>query len=449
MLEAIEGIEDLFQLVDGNAGPIVIDVEYEVRTVGRPADFCGTTVANGVLKQVPQRPSERVGSKPHGNIITRGKGAVCRHIAAQAVQKIAQIDHFGTFGSGKAPCKGERRFDHALHLFDRCDEAVPRLFFVNQLRADTHSSQRRAQIVTKRCEHPCPIADKPGQPSLHAVEGDGQILDLGRPRDGQFTHILAPAKMVRGLGEVPQRTRQARHDKPEDRHQKQSGGNSKGQHRIERPLDWRTLEPRSDIQPTRSLDGDRQVHLNRRQLSAHHREMHFRHLVREIGKGPQRALDLVQFNANIPAVAIAQKRAYASFHDAAIRMTGVFHARNVRQIKPDQWRIRRAEDRVLQLRRGLLDQPRDICCATGGLEPQCGTNRKGALVSEQEQADRLGHDKCRDHKQDQLAAQRPHRTAHHGASSTSAARQYPPFRTVLMTLGLSTSGSILRRRRLI
>ena len=222
--------------------------------------------------------------------------------------------------------------------------------------------------MTKRCEHPCPIADKPGQPSLHAVEGDGQILDLGRPRDGQFTHILAPAKMVRGLGEVPQRTRQARHDKPEDRHQEQSGGNSKGQHRIERPLDWRTLEPRSDIQPTRSLDGDGQVHFNRCQLSAHHREMHFCHLVREIGKRPQRALDLVQFNANIPAVAVIHQGAYARFHDAAVRMTGVIRDRSVRQIEPDQRRICRAKDRVLQIQRGLFDQPRDIRCATRGLE---------------------------------------------------------------------------------
>ena len=130
-------------------------------------------------------------------------------------------------------------------------------------------------------------------------------------------------------------------------------------------------------------------------------------------------------------------------------MNGVVHDRPIRQVETNQRRIGGTQDRGVQIHRRLFQQPGDIRGPPCRLETERGAYRQAALIYEQPQADHLRHGQGRHDQNDQLNSQAIERPPHHSMTSTSAARQYPPLRTVVMILGRSTSGSILRRSRLI
>lgn len=85
---------------------------------------------------------------------------------------------------------------------------------------------------------------------------------------------------------------------------------------------------------------------------------------------------------NLAPIVTAHERADPGRHRGPVRVAVVVDLRPVRQIEAHEGRIRRAQDRGVEIRRRVLDQPRDIGRAPGGLQPLRRAQGKPTLVDE-------------------------------------------------------------------
>ena len=127
--------------------------------------------------------------------------------------------------------------------------------------------------------------------------------------------------------------------------------------------------------------------------------MHFGHFICDRRKRHKLALDLVQFNTNVPAVTVVQQGPHPRFDQPSVRMDRMINQRLVRQIKPNQRRVRCAQDGIMKINRGFFDKLGRVCCPACGFEAHGCLYRQTALVGKQPKADQLcGGQRCHNKK---------------------------------------------------
>ncbi len=88
---------------------------------------------------------------------------------------------------------------------------------------------------------------------------------------------------------------------------------------------WRFLEPRRDVQPATSRNGDRNLHFDGRKRALHHLRMHPGHLGRKIGQWKQALFDFMNLDANVSAIPVIQERTNTRLYGAILVVMRVRH----------------------------------------------------------------------------------------------------------------------------
>ena len=97
-------------------------------------------------------------------------------------------------GVGARKC--DRRGDHCLHFVEILEHLRPLLVIADELGAQPHARDRRAQVVGNGRDHERTVVDETPDALLHQVEGPGRVPDFGGPRFAQRRRIDVGAEPI-------------------------------------------------------------------------------------------------------------------------------------------------------------------------------------------------------------------------------------------------------------
>ena len=182
----------------------------------------------------------------------------------------------------------------------------------------------------------------------------------------------------------------------------------------------RFLEPRSDIQPPTSRNGDRNLHFDGGKRALHHFRVHSGHFGREVGQRQEALFDFMNLDANVTAIPVIQERADARLDGAVLVVMRVRHRWTLAKLKTHQGRGCRRNDLIVQLRRRTFDQPGNIGGTSRRLASNRRLDRQRPFIDEQPKP----HDLCNEqHRNDKKRNLRAKPQPHQASNSTSQFRQ--------------------------
>ena len=172
-VETHETIEDAFSILSWDSRPVVIDQDVEPvfeLDAGQP-DM--PTVLAGIGDQVGQAAAQRIRTHREDQLRSRLDRQArpfaphCRDDILEQQRDIGVDRRFGALAAGEI----EVQVDQPLHVGDIRFELGDRRVAAEQLQAELHPGQRRAQIVRHAGEHLGALADLALDALAHANKG--------------------------------------------------------------------------------------------------------------------------------------------------------------------------------------------------------------------------------------------------------------------------------------
>ena len=190
----------------GDARPVVLDRDHRLARLAPQAHARTAAVSDRVLDQVAQRAPQR--QRPDARHqprpgLDRDLAADLPQVLAHPLDQRREVDLARGLARRLVAREGERRLDHALHLVEGGEEALPGLVLLDQLGPQPQRRDRRPEVVAEGSQQAGAVVDEAAQPRLHGVEGPRRPPQLVRAPLRQRLDRLAAAEPVRRQRQRP------------------------------------------------------------------------------------------------------------------------------------------------------------------------------------------------------------------------------------------------------
>ena len=353
-----------------------------------------------------------------------------REVGGHAVDQRMQVDVARLFPLHVLAYEGERVVGHPLHLVERGKDPGPRLRVLDELGVQAQARDRGPEVVRDCRQHGRAVTDEAVEARAHEVERAHRVAGFHRPGLGQVVHRRAPA-------EPPGRRREAAHGLrdpacAQDRHYG-DGERREEEAQHEGPAPGRRAgrRPHRHVQPAPV----RKRHRRREPVG-------FPGVVAVIVVVPLVVVVIVVVIVVIALVVpiivvqvacperrhadqlrLRAKRGGEASGDRGGPLAGarLDHDGLTGQRETRELRARRRDDGVVQVCRGVPQEPRHRRCAQDRIVPVRMAHRLHALPGEQRHGDSLRGGEREQQQQRELAREASRREPH--ARSTSPANR--------------------------